>query len=200
MIIINTKKLILSILGAVLFAVTIWILLSRQADQSTSDFSHGDEGWRLSGDVGPSDTPLYESKGGNPAGYIYGKDEAVGGVWFWLAPEKFYGDRLAFYEGQLFFDLKQSSLENQFDDEDVVISDGTDNLAIHIEPNPGLTWTNYTIPLTSSSGWVNLRTDTPATETEIRRVLSKLRSLYIRGEFIDGEDIGGLDNVQLAAP
>ena len=145
-------------------------------------------------------------------------DGVVDGVWYWLAPEKYLGDKSHYYGKYLKFDLNQSETSNQFAYYDVILSStGEVTLVYYSESNresslPGLTWTPYLIKLDVTSGWriepesgisaddenifknEFLQADL-ATEEDIKLVLGSLDKLYIRGEFRDGEDTGSLDNV-----
>ena len=61
--------------------------------------------------------------------------------------------------------------------------------------NPGLQWTSYKVVLGESAGWINKNTGKDATKEEIYNVLAHLNGLYIRGEYVVGDDMGSLDNV-----
>jgi hypothetical protein len=51
--------------------------------------------------------------------------------------------------------------------------------------------------LDESKQWMNNKTGKRATKTEIQNVLRALSGIYIRGEFVVGDDMGSLDNVRL---
>lgn len=165
-----------------------------------SSFDSDDEGWRVLGEAhGDSAVPTYQSTGGNPGGYIEVVDNATGSTWYWDAPEHYLGDQSCAYSGTLRFDLRQSSTDNQFDDDDIVLEGGGLTLVYNTAENPGTDWTSYSIPLNETAGWSNAATAEPATQQEMQAVLTDLTALRIRGEFVDGADVGGLDNVSLSA-
>jgi len=160
-------------------------------------------GWLVVGDAqGESKLPAIQKSGGNPGGYMEAVDDAVGGVWYWAAPESFrktVSGRWSSGDGRsrasLTFDLKQSAVDSSFEDEDVILSDGTLSLFFKHDRAPETGWTSYQIPLAVSSGWINEETGEAASEEEMEKVLGKLEKLWIRGEFRTGPDTGGIDNV-----
>jgi hypothetical protein len=60
---------------------------------------------------------------------------------------------------------------------------------------PGAAWTAYAIRLDATAGWVHEGTEQAATTAEIQQVLSSLQQLRIRGEYNEGVEVTGLDNV-----
>ena len=71
-------------------------------------------------------------------------------------------------------------------------------------------WNSVRIPLHAAGKWYRLvgtaalegkPTDqTPVSDDVIREVLSDLRDVWIRSEYLHGDDIGRLDNVLIEAP
>src|SRR5688572_8582639 len=84
----------------------------------TSGFDADDDGWTIVGDAKET-KPVYSPTGGNPAGLISAKDDAVGGVWYYHAPAKFLGDQSQAHGKTLSFDLKTTNVSKPFDDVDV---------------------------------------------------------------------------------
>ncbi len=164
-----------------------------------SFFDTDDEGWTVTGDAqGGAMQPDYFPDGGNPGGYISAADNVVGGTWYWNAPAKFLGDKSCAYNRALNFDLRQSDLTAQFTAPDVLLFGAGLVLAFDTPFNPGLDWTRFSVPLTETAGWrVGALNGPPATQQEFQTVLAALDSLWIRGEFHSGANIGGLDNVTL---
>lgn len=166
-----------------------------------STFDTGIDGWSFVADVKEFD---WIPTGGNPGGYIEAVDYAYGDVWYFVAPEKFLGDKSAYAGGDLQFDLKQSSLNNQFGDEDIVITGGGKTIVFNTADNPGLDWTHYAVTLDTGTDWrIDWINGAVASQADIDTVLSDVTSLWIRGEYVSGSDTGGLDNVVLtpdAAP
>ncbi|TDK41159.1 laminin B domain-containing protein [Antarcticimicrobium luteum] len=161
-----------------------------------SAFDTGIDGWSFVADVKAFD---WVDTGGNPGGYVEAVDYATGAVWYFVAPVKYLGDKSAYSGGVLEFDLKQSSIRSQFDDDDVVITGGGKSIALSTEDNPGLDWTHYAVSLDTGSDWrLGSVSGDAATQAEIDAVLADVTSLWIRGEYVVGGDTGGLDNVQLS--
>ena len=174
------------------------VLLLTLAGQATvivasSDFSSGIDGWLVSGDS-TSATPVY-----NPAGYITADDDTTGGTWYWEAPAKFLGDRSLSYGETLSFELRQSNTSSQFNNSDVILEGATISLHYNHSPNPGTTFTPYSIPLTEAGWFVGSLSGAAATQGQFQAVLADLDGLRIRGEFRSGPDTGALDNVVLTA-
>jgi len=161
-----------------------------------SSFDTELDGWSFVADVKAFD---WVDTGGNPGGYVQAVDYATGAVWYFVAPEKYLGDKSAYAGGELAFDLKQSSLSSQFDDEDVVITGGGKTIAFNTEDNPGLDWTHYSVSLDTDSDWrLGSVSGEAASQADIDAVLADVTSLWIRGEYVVGADTGGLDNVRLS--
>lgn len=167
-------------------------------------FERGDTGWLVVGDAqGESDKPTHETEGGNPGAHMSAVDDAVGGVWFWSAPDSFLDAITGKWRERgspgaiLTFDLKQSDTSNPFEDRDVVLASGDLELTFRHESPPATEWTSYRVPLKPSAGWINAATNEPATTEEMIAVLSGLDRLWIRGEFRTGEDTGGIDNISI---
>lgn len=161
-----------------------------------STFNANDEGWRVVGDTAAA-TPTFRSSGGNPGGYVEATDATTGGVMYWQAPARFLGNRSAFYEGRLLFDLRQSATDSQFDDDDVQLIGGGITLTLDHSPNPATSWTRYSIPLKETAGW--RKGSVAATEADMRTALQNVTGLRIRAEFRTGEDSDGLDNPTLTS-
>lgn len=196
----SKKKLVIYIAVATVIVVVIIILLKCcQQDNVTSYFSKDDEGWQILGDAQEGvATPNYQDKGGNPGGYISANDDAAGGVWYWNAPEKFLGNKSQAYGNEFSFSLKQSSIDNQFDDEDIVLVSDDIRIIYNTEQNPEVEWTDYSVILCEKAGWqMNDLAGPAASQEDFIKVLKNLTAIHIRGEFVVGEDTGGLDNVVL---
>ncbi len=166
-----------------------------------SRFDSESSAWTVVGDAqGKSVQPTYRPTGGNPGGYIEATDDAAGGVWYWSAPASFYTGLSRAWQtrGQLImsltFDLRQSNLSSPFKTSDVVMRGGGFTLAYYSPSVPGTSWTSFKVPLTAA-GWRNEIAKRAATESEMAAVMGTLYSLWIRGEYRTGDDIGGLDNV-----
>jgi len=180
-------------------------MLQRAGDPAASagrtllshEFSSSSQGWVIAGDT--SDAPVtFEPAGGNPGGYISHVDEALGETWYFRAPASVLAQLAAAEHGTLRFNLKQSSADAGFTDDDVVIAGEAGRLSYRFDHAPGTGWTNFSVPLTASAGW-RWNWNQAATQEQMHLVLAAPLRLEIRGEFRTGDDTGGLDNVQLIA-
>jgi predicted ribosomally synthesized peptide with SipW-like signal peptide len=163
-----------------------------------------DDGWQLFGDATTADAQVVSS-GGNPGAYLEGVDTATGGIWYFDAPGSFLGDQSAFAGGALGYDLQQSPDGTLVRDDVVLVGAGTTLVYRYdsVSEFPAVTpaWSEYETPLDTTAGWtVGSATGPAATPTEIAAVLGDLTALRIRGEFVNGNDTGGLDNPRFIAP
>ena len=163
----------------------------------SSTFDIDDEGWKVSGDT-TSSSPNYFYSTSNANGYILANDQGLGGVWYFNAPSKFLGDQSGAFGQTLSFDLNQTGSGSQFNSRDVILNGG--GLEIWLDagdnPLPLGEWISYSVSITEDSGW--MLGNSVASASDIQTVLGSLQSLRIRGEFIDGNDTGRLDNVELS--
>ena len=182
-----------------LFAFTGGSVLQAQV----SDFETGIDGWLVEGDAQNSGiTPTYFNIGGNPGGYIYANDDNIGGVWYWVAPIQFRGNKCNVYGNNLSYDIKTTdSTSDPFDSTDIIIEGAGLYMVFQYENLPGTTWTHYDIPMVENAGWrLNHLGGPPPTQGQFQALLSNVTRLWIRGEFIHGDDAGSLDNVVFASP
>jgi len=182
-----------------LIAATLAMSMAAMVSAVVSTFDINDEGWTITGDAqGSSVLPTYHATGGNPGGYISATDNVQGGVWYFKAADAFHGDRNASYNAHLAFDLRQSSLNSQFNAVDIYLRGAEMELTYDTPNNPGTTWTAYSILLTETAGW-KLGAVAP-TQVQMLQVLANVTDLQIRGEFVTGADTGSLDNAQFTHP
>lgn len=162
-----------------------------------STFDADDEGWTVTGDAqGGSVVPDYFSSGGNPGGYILADDNTTGGIWYWKAPAKFRGDHSDAYGRTLSFELTQTPTHSQIDRVDISLVGGGYTLVYDTAYNPGTSWTSYSVPLTELGGWSVGALGAPGpSQSQMQQVLANIGDLQIRGEFVNGSDVGRLDNV-----
>jgi alkaline phosphatase D len=189
------------IYAGIAFVILAGIILYKSCRHDTiaSYFDRDDEGWMVVGDAqGGSAIPDYENKDGNPGGYVSANDNAAGGVWYWSAPEKFLGNRSSSFGKKLSFSLKQSSTDNQFDADDLILFGADKKIVYNTSRNPDTTWTDYSVVLKEATGWTYNDSDgDPVSRNDFIKILRDLTALHIRGEYVTGEDIGGLDSVIL---
>lgn len=187
----------------VLVAVVVLAGCVGGSETVTSTFDEGTEGWTVVGDAQSGQVePDHVSEGGNPGGYLEATDDTAGGVWYWNSSQEYLGDKSAYSGGTLSFDLNQSATDSQFNDTDVILESNDTRLGYDFgdsSTHPGQNWTSYEVPLSADDGWTNLETDEPATQEEFDQILSDLNELWIRGEYREGSDTGGIDNVELSA-
>lgn len=160
-----------------------------------SDFSSGNEGWRLSGDA-TTNSVQYSSSGG----FAYGVDGAKGSLWYFEAPSKFKGNQSAAFGHNLEFEMNYTGSGSTLSGGSMVTlwaTDGTSLLINSSAPASRGSWYKYTFNLSDSDNW--LYQGVKATNENIRYVLTNLSRLRIRGEFVHGSDTGRLDNVKLFA-
>ena len=193
------KKIVIYV--GVVLVIVVFIILYKSCQKNTiaSYFEQDNEGWIVVGDAQEgSAKPDYHNNQGNSGGYISAEDNATGGHWFWCAPEKFLGNRSSSYGKKITFSLKQSSTDNQFDAEDVILFGDEKKIVFYTSMNPDITWTEYSVALAEEAGWkYNNSSGDVVSKEDFNKILSNLTAIHIRGEFVSGEDTGGLDNVIL---
>ena len=154
----------------------------------SSSFSTGAEGWSALDDTGHDYTASWTSAGGNPGGFLQGTETApAGGTGYFIAPSKFLGNLSSFAGGSLGYDFKVLQGTNYFNDVDVIISNGANSVSWFSNVNPvGGGWVPFHVALTQANFGSNLAA-----------VLSNVTEFRIRGEYINGTEEEGLDNVIL---
>lgn len=192
-------------------AALIYFSPTNSFAQVASDFSADFDGWTSDGA-----SPAYAATGGNPGGLIFSSSPGsvvVGAqvIWFWYyfyAPTKFNGDKSAYYNGNLRYDVQQSSAGTAVNLAEVVI---TDNSGVSIyyyppagfQPPPAPDWTTFNIRLSADEGYwktTDASTAPAATETQIRTILSNIATLQIQGLFQNANVQTRMDNVTLYPP
>jgi len=129
------------------------------------------------------------------SGHIFAEDDVTGGVWYFVAPSQYRGDKSAFYGGSLEYYLRQSAVSSQFAARDIIIESDENSFLIYTYPDaeyPGVDWTKYEIDLVAGPAWTD-ENDIEVTADEMRQILSNITKLSIRGEFRAGSDTGRLD-------
>jgi hypothetical protein len=158
------------------------------ADTISSTFDTGAEGWSALDQTGLDYTASWQSTGGNPGGFLQGTEtNAAGGTGYFIAPSKFLGDLSAYAGGTLTYDLKVIQGSDYFSDVDVIISNGVNSASWTSNINPvGQGWFTFQVQLSPANFGSNLTS-----------ILSNVTEFQIRGEFINGPEVEGLDNVRL---
>ncbi len=196
----KNKNIYIIIIVLVIVIVIVLFLKQCQNNTIASYFEQNDEGWTVVGDAQEgSAKPNYESTSGNPGGYIWADDNVTGGVWYWSAPKKFLGNRISSYNQKLTFSLKQSSVNNQFDSDDIILLSNDKKIVFNTSNNPDTSWTDYTVPLNEEVWKYSSSDKKSVSQKDFTEILSNLTGIHIRGEYVVGKDNGGIDNVVLFA-
>ena len=193
--------------GKVVVVVKVNNLVSKGIDFTYNkpiieDAFKGDAaGWKITGDAqGGYVVASYSPEGGVADGYIFAKDDVLGGVWYFTAPSSYLGDKSDYYNATLRFSLFQTSaMKKPFVSSDIIFENGSKKITCKLPAYPAATWTAYSFKISANGGWVNgLHPGTgPANEADIKAVLSNVTGFHIRGEFETGPDKGGMDNIQI---
>lgn len=159
-------------------------------------FNKGADGWTVAGDPASSG---WEAKGGDHGGYLGWVDSASGLDSYYVAPQKFIGNKMAFYGGTLSYDVLDTG--NGYTAYDVqIVGDGKTLQYTNPKdpnfPNPGV-WTEASVQLIAAN-FIDTSTGEPPSVSEMKKVMKDMTQLDIRAEFVDGPESGGLDNVVLA--
>lgn len=164
-----------------------------------SEFSVGDEGWRVTGN-GNWTVPRHESEG------FLSMQDQVAGAWSWVAPVNYLGNQAAAYQGFLEFEQRQSDsnvggTDSQPAYADLILLGGGRQLVLNLSNDPGTNWTHYRIRLDEKSGWrLDSITGVAPTRSDFIEVLSAMTSVQIRGDYSTlNTDVTGLENVALFA-
>lgn len=178
-----------------------------KAQAAVSTFNTDADGWTvvsfsdLSADnytIAGVYTPTYLATGGNPGGYI-SETDPDGGDFTFSAPAAFLGSQLGAVGTTFSYDLNYTTTVN-YQTTDVIFVGGGERLLWQANPAfvPTPTFTTVSFLLSPSAQWhVNTTTGAAATATDFQTVFGNLTGLYIRGEYANGADNAGLDNVRL---
>jgi gliding motility-associated-like protein len=180
--------------------------------QISSTFNANAEGW-----TAPDANPAiaYSAAGGNPGGYVSGNpfffNFGAGTIYvpfYFVAPTLYYGNRSAYYNGTLRYDVQQSTTgaPNQYAEVSIA-----NNLGIVLyyyppvsnQPPAAPSWATYTVVLNNALGYwktTNNPAGVAATEVQLQGVLADLANLSIRGLYRDANVNGRLDNVRFTPP
>lgn len=167
--------------------------------ESTS-FSDSADGWTISGDAkGGFVDASYSGSGGVSDGYIYAKDDVINGVWYFKAPVAYKGHHPDYYGATLSFSLFQhAATTSQFEAADIILENGSLKIVCQLPKHPDSTWTSYQIKISPEANWRNDDYNgTKASGYQIGNVLRHITGFYIRGEYDNGSNEGGMDDVQI---
>lgn len=139
----------------------------------------------------------YNATGGTPGGYISESDPSSQYFTF-SAPAKFLGNVTG--ATGLSYDLTHPTGYVGIQAADVILVGNGTRLVWMSNPGlaPNAGWTNVNMAFAPSSAWhVETTTGSLATATDFQTVLGNLSELYIRGEYTNGDEVTGLDNIHL---
>jgi hypothetical protein len=178
-----------SIAATATFAFALSIAQA-SATTISSTFDTGAEGWTALDAVGFDYTANWQSSGGNPGGFLEGiETDPNGGTGYFIAPSKFLGNFSAYAGGTLTYDFKVIQGSDYYSDADVIITNGANSVSWTPNINPvGDGWVAFQVQLNQANFGSNLAS-----------ILSNVTELQIRGEFIVGAEVEGLDNVKLTS-
>ncbi len=183
------------------YLLPLLISLPLLSKAQSSTFDNNNEGWTCTPDA-VSTTSYWFATGGNPDGYAAMTDASTGGTWYFVAPQKFHGNKCGAYGCYLRYDQFTSNNIAANDRPHIELKGGGLTLVFSSPYLPGLNWTHFDILMREDAGWFvnNLLGDAP-TKEQFFMVLGNITSLSIRGEFYSfADDDGGLDNVILEGP
>lgn len=190
-----------------LLALLLLVLALTAARAQTSTFTSNDEGWTL---VSYSDLSLdnfnvvgtypvnYSSTGGNPGGFA-GAGDPDGGDTTFSAPATFLGNRSVAVGTTFSYDLMHSGTLN-YNATDLIFQGNGVRLLWQANPAlaPTTSWLNVSVTLAPSAQWhVNTSNGALATMADFQNVFSNLNGIFIRGEYTNGGETDGIDNVHL---
>ena len=187
-------------IGSLLACATLLFIMSPCFADVESNFTSGDENWKVGTTLGGTYTPVWD-----PAGYIYTSDPD-GETTYWVAPEKFRGPKAWCYNKELNFQ------ELAVPDPGSTPLDPTAAALVGILGGNGI-WLSYfssvaptsihdfVIPITAGStyGWHKGTSsgDPWATYTDMINVLGNISGIYLKAEYYSGPETNYLDNVIL---
>ncbi len=150
-------------------------------DADAEGWWHGDTGIALS----------WIETGGNPGGYLQGTDGGTEDYWHYHSPETWIGDWRHY--SRVSFDHKIiSGTAATTWNQDTFQIRGANNQTLGWQgPLSSNAWTHFEVELSPSLFGV--------TQQEYDAVMANVVALRIRGEYVSGGEIEGLDNVMLHA-
>jgi len=181
--------------------------------QISSTFNANALGWTTPNDA--DGTIGYSATGGNPGGMVFGSplsfNLGAGTIYVpfnFVAPAAYLGNRSAYYNGTLRYEIQQSTTgtPNQYAEVTIANSGGITLYYFPTTPNQPAAapvWTPYLVEFNNTTGFwktTNSPTGPVAAETQIQSILSDLASLQIRGLYRDANTTNRLDNVSFTPP
>ncbi len=185
----------------------LFLLLTSAATQAqvTSDFSSSADSWTVfDNNSGSSTTPVYNSTGGNPGGYISFSTTANYAPIYFRAPAKFIGNQSAAYNQTLSFDLQVSSAGTDNTNGDVMLISPYGTFYYQLPAKPSSTsWSSYSVSLNESAWHNGSIAGAAPNQIQMKQALSNITNLQIRLKYLittGATYTSQLDNVKLNTP
>jgi len=178
-----------------------------EATPISSTFDSGAEGWMIAEiynypvanppQVLGYYSPVFHATGGDPGGFISMTDPSR--YWFWFdAPAAFLGDHSDAYGGFLQFDMSVTPLVDPGTAPSVMLV-GSGTILYYLTQAPTDVFGRSLIPMTPPGWRINdWETGAQPTDAEMQQVLGNLIALRISGDWLNGWETAGLDNVVLS--
>lgn len=174
---------------------------------AADDFSYSDEEWEVESEDSAPTMDLVKADVNGNAPYICGHDTGFSGSMFWRfrAPRKYLGNAGKAFHQRLTWetatDYPSGTLRSSADA--FLVGRGV-GLVLNV-PNPPRAkkvWRQFSVFLDARSPWRKLDVDgfPLATDEEIESVLKTLSSVFLPGEWRDGEETSCIDNIYFGTP
>ena len=187
------------------FVTTLAVLLPTVRAASISSFDATSEGWSIVSFANLSTNdysivgtyaPTYSSTGGNPGGFISISDPD-GGDFTFAAPAAVRSSLSGAFGTVLSYDLTHTGTIN-YQAGDVILEGGGLRLVWQSSPPiaPTSGWTPVSVALAPSPQWHLAATNgSLASASDFQTVLASTTGFFVRGEYTDGAEVAGIDNI-----
>lgn len=146
----------------------------------------------------------WDGTSGQPAGSIRARDIGDGRIWYFAAPVVDISNAAGMYGGEISWDVLgiQGNQASFGERADVMLVGGGLSIGIDLGVQPvNGEWVSLTASVSEAGGWRVVTSlssgalGASVSEADIRAVLADLTGFYIQGEYTNGADRAGLDNV-----
>ena len=184
------KNLLLTI------TIVLFLLLGTQVHANlVSTFDSDNQSWTGDDPTNhdwTASASSWQSTGGNPGGFLEGQEtNPTGGTGYYMAPSDWLGNWSQYINGTLKYDIEIISGTSYFSDNDVIVCNGSNCMYLTDTSSYWSGWKTFDVTLNSTSFGT--------TSTNFNNIMSDVTSFWIRGEYIDGSEAEGLDNVKLTS-
>jgi hypothetical protein len=166
-----------------------------------SNFSESSEGWTVV-DIDPTPltnpptiTDTYGAASWSGL-YIYTGDR-TGNATYFSAPAKFLGDQSTAFGTPFSYDMFVAGSTAEASIDLLLVGSEMTLIGDLRTPSSSLVWETFEIPLVGTSFALNAVGGDPATDDNVRAVLTDLTGLYILADHVPGYEDTYLDNVRL---